>query len=58
MREYEIHVFAGYDVNGTMKYNTFKEYIEAENRKEAEEILKEKLEAEGYRDIEMETFAA
>ena len=55
MKEFQIFVSASYITEGGSKeHNCFKEYIEANNAKEAKNILKTELKSDGYKNIEME----
>lgn len=55
MKEFQIFVSASYITDGGSKeFNCFKEFVEANNEKEAKNILKAELKAEGYKNIEME----
>jgi hypothetical protein len=48
MKEYELHITVAYEAGGTIYNNCFKEYVKANNKKEAKRIIKEELKDEGY----------
>ncbi len=59
MKEYEIHVSANYKTSGgSIEWNAFTEYVNANSAAEAKRILRAELKAEGYRRIEMDAIEA
>ncbi len=59
MTEYEIHVSASYRTSGgTIEWNCFTEYVEAESEAEAKARLREELKQQGYRVIKMDAVEA
>ncbi len=59
MTEYEIHVSASYRTNGgTIEWNCFTEYVEAESEAEAKVRLREELKQQGYHVIKMDAVEA
>ena len=59
MTEYEIHVSASYRTSGgTIEWNCFTEYVEAESEAEAKARLREELKQHGYRVIKMDAVEA
>ena len=59
MTEYEIHVSASYRTSGgTIEWNCFTEYVEAESGVEAKARLREELKQQGYRAIKMDAVEA
>lgn len=59
MTEYEIHVSASYKTSGgTIEWNCFTEYVEAESKAEAKTRLREELKQQGYRAIKMDAVEA
>jgi len=59
MTEYEIHVSASYKTSGgTIEWNCFTEYVEAESEAEAKARLREELKQQGYRVIKMDAVEA
>lgn len=59
MTEYEIHVSASYRTSGgTIEWNCFTEYVEAESEAAAKARLREELKQQGYRAIKMDAVEA
>ena len=59
MTEYEIHVSASYRTSGgTIEWNCFTEYVEAESEAEAKARLREELKQQGYHVIKMDAVEA
>ena len=59
MREYEIHVSASYKTSGgTIEWNCFTEYVEAESAAAAKAQLRAELKRQGYRNIRMDAIEA
>ncbi len=55
MKEYEIHVSASYRTSGgTIEWNCFTEYIDAESKAKAKAKLQAELKKQGYRKITMD----
>lgn len=56
MKIYEIHVSASYITDGAdhKAWNSFKEYVKANNAEDAQRILESSLYEEGHIDIEMD----
>ena len=59
MTEYEIHVSASYKTSGgTIEWNFFTEYVEAESAAAAKARLRAELKRQGYRNIRMDAIEA
>ena len=59
MTEYEIHVSASYKTSGgTIEWNCFTEYVEAESEAAAKAQLRAELRQQGYRKIIMDAIEA
>lgn len=54
MKKFELHITVSYEAGGTIYDNYFKEYVDANNKKEAKKIIKEELKDEGYTRIDVE----
>lgn len=57
MKEYEVHVYAGYMVNDHKEYNCFKEYVEAETEAQAKKLVRAELKKDGYMNIQLTAIA-